>query len=1450
MSQPKKVNRFVKGMSKDVNPSMQPEDTYRDALNMDLSLKGEQLVMNRMKSVVDAVTTGSDAAYITIGGGNGTTAAILGRSTGLGVFNGNEQECVAFFAAGVNSTAIASSRIFVFALNTNTLYTFGGEDLELGLLMGTAVSSFITRDRGRSFLYFTDGVNPFRRLELNDASWADITSADQLNVVREFLEDNTINFSAAIKKEGNLIAGTYQFAFRLKQSTTGIYSKWTNITNPLAIVPLYATTANFGGLVGEVTDKAIEIDITFDNGEEDKYDTLELATIKNTTGDAIPQSVAFVSSHGLLSDEITILYDGGQAEFELPVTEIVVDDAPIESAVATKETNGRAILGNVTYYDRTIADNEGVLKATSVITEEVNYKLEANTRDKAGYFRDEVYRFGITYHDRFGNWSPVKPFDFTNFNRNTLTGTTGTISSIAQREKINTTYNTNKVVINTTANPTGSFAVGDVVMINFGTTVNPDLRYFDVFSVAPEGIVVAAYEDLPTTTLTVTTVTKCLGNSYSHASSGDFKFPDRSKFGYNVKGTSFGKALGLSVTIDGTTHPTWATGFAIVRMERDRNVVYQTPLIPATQVAGVITPGKNTTINRDYIRDTMGIGQFDHLAPKIMQLGVARGISVETVRGDLGGAGDPPLSYEYAAWKDTTNIIERWPIAFAPAVDYVANAVGKPLIDVPEGAALNVNMKDVVALVRGAEQENEAIGWKTYLADNNNQYLHNGSISNYSIEVGTSDVFQSVAYPRVQDTVTCFDNATGSQTFSIDELQATRVYPLVQSGAAVTFEDVVSSSLNGKAVRVNDGNNLVTQQRTSTTSIGAAELDLFVGDVDAQRSLAIELNQPLLDPLWPLAKSYTATGIPNERMWTALNKPLSTRLFDTTVTVTSGLLRGRGPFGSLVGFDDTMTSSMISSGDVANAVYVANIEQGKSDFRYGAINSSAAFIFTGAYHKITGIDDVQLNVWGGDCFISRFVYKVNDNTCIPRVYMPQNGGDISFGSPTSRDEGRVTKTGVSRQQPEYIAIWMESEANFNYIADRNRFPVKASDISDYTQVPRYSYNFGYSVKNSLKRFFSRDTSVEFIAGFPARILFSDARVIASNDDGYSRFRALNFFDLEEKYGGISAFAEAQSGDTLAVQQYAIRNLPIGKNMIQDEDGTTLSVQSGQFISDFISYVSTQYGSTNNKLTIETDLGVFVLDDRSGALLRIGGETKLVQLGKMEGFFNDKYSNAILNSQEYSKDLLSLGYDKLNKELHIIGYIPTGNVTNWTVYNAKLDAFTSRLDYLPAVGTKVNNRPFFIESFGGRTFLLQTRIVNNVWPSSFSSVYAAVAAWRGGSTYGTLLLGGSNVNSEIEYVCNADVDTPKTFDIIGANSFVPFVSYNVTAFNDGGASETTNTQTTNISTRDGVTYAPFVRDSVVGGRLRGVYATIKLVFSNTSVPTRIYSLFTQIRKSFR
>ena len=1447
MSQPKQVNRFVKGMSKDVNPSMQPEDTYRDALNMDLSLKGEQLVMNRMKSVSDAVTTGSGDAYITVGGGNAANAEILGRTSGLGNFNGNEQECIVYFTVGINATATRSSRIFVFALNTNELLSFGGVDFDLNFQFGTAVSSFITRDRGRSFLYFTDGVNPFRRLQLDNTVWADITSIDELNVVREFLEDNTINLSAVIKKEGGLIAGTYQFAFRLKKTTTGIYSKWTTITNPLPIVPLYATSPEYGGLVGEVTDKAIEIDITFNNSEEDRYDILELATIKNTTGDAIPQSVAFVSSHDLTSDEITILYDGGQAEFELPTTEIVVDDAPVQSAEATKETNGRTILGNVTYFDREIADTEGILKATAVITEEVDYSEEANTRDKAGYFRDEVYRFGITYHDSFGNWSPVKPFDFTDFNRTTLTNVTRTIDTIAQRERINTTYNTNKVVIEVSVDPTPDFAVGDVVMVDFGTSSEPAVRYFDVFEVNATEIIVAAYEDIPTTTLTIDTLTKCLGNDFSHAASTDFKFPDRSKYGYNVKGTSYGKALGLSVTIDGTTHPAWAKGFAIVRMERDRNVVYQTPLIPATNVVGVITPGKNTVTNRDYNRDSRGIGQFDHLAPKIMQLGVARGMSVNNIQGNS----TVPLSFEYPEWRAAQSQVERWGLAFAPAIDFVANAVGKPLIDVPEAGGLQVKMKDIVALVRGAEQEDTNIGWKTYLADNKDQYLYNGGNSNYKLENGTTGVFTDVAFPRIQDTNVCVNPSNGNIIFDINELNVSNVYPIVQGGESVPLENAISSSLNAKAIRLNDGSNLVTQQRTSTNSIPPDSIPNFTGIVEAQRSLGIEISEQLLDPLLPLGQGQNRTGGSKEIMFSDFNKQIPTAVYTDTVVNITGILYGQsGSQTSRVGFGDTIDSAGITAGNIANAVYVANIEQGKSDFRYGAINSPAAFIFTGAYHKIVDTTDVQLDVWGGDCFISRFVYKVNDNVCIPRVYEPLKGSDSALvNAPVTLGSG-AAKTGINRNQPEYIAIWMEGEANFNYVADRNRFPVKTGNISFYTQTPRYFYNFGYSIQNSLKRFFSRDTSVEFIDRFPARILFSDARVTSSNDDGYSRFRALNFFDLEEKYGGISAFAESQGGEALSVQQYAIRNLPIGKNMIQDEDGTTLSVQSGQFISDYISYVSTQYGSANNKLTIETDLGVFVLDDRSGALLRIGGETALVQLGRMEGFFNDKYSNVILNSQQYSKALLGLGYDKLNKELHIIGYLPTGNVTNWTVYNAKLDAFTSRLDYLPANGTKVSNRPFFIESLGGRTFLLQTRLVNNYWSSTFSSIFSSVAEWRGGATYGTLLLGGSNVNSEIEFVCNADVDTPKTFDIVGANSFVPFASYQVTAFNDGGASETTNTQTTNIQTRDGVTYAPFVRDSVAGGRLRGVYAITKLVFSNTSVATRIYSLFTQIRKSFR
>ena len=429
-------------------------------------------------------------------------------------------------------------------------------------------------------------------------------------------------------------------------------------------------------------------------------------------------------------------------------------------------------------------------------------------------------------------------------------------------------------------------------------------------------------------------------------------------------------------------------------------------------------------------------------------------------------------------------------------------------------------------------------------------------------------------------------------------------------------------------------------------------------------------------------------------------------------------------------------------------------------------------------------------------------------------------------------------------------MFVEAECNAQYISDNNRFPVKDDGISDYTAPAFYDYNFGYSIRNTAKAFFSQDQTVNFIQEFPARLLFSDARVSQSNDDGYSRFRALNFYDLEEKYGGVTRLALLNDSEPIAVQERAIRYLFVGKNIIQDEGGTVLSVQSGQFFSDVVKYLSITYGAQNIRCVLSTEYGVFVLDNRNGMLLNVSDGIKLISQGRIDKFLNDQFSS----KDNYFERRLSLSYDSVAKEVHIIGYRSNANVAlsvmNWIRYNAKIDSFVSAMDYNVASSAKNYTLPSFVVGVGGVSYLLHTNFNANYYSGGWSAVTLQIGKMREAATFGQLLLGSTAQPAYIDFVSNEAPDEPKTFAIVGSNSLLPFTSYNVTAFNEQQTSETTGNQTTEIYYRNGQAYAPFIRDTTQGGRLRGMYAIIRLSWSQTNVAARIYSVFSQFRKSFR
>jgi hypothetical protein len=771
MANEKKPQRFFKGINLDISQSIQPENTYRWAHNMDIVAQGDEYVLNQIKSIAQGIANGSQLRGITPSGGNpfefpDGSFNVLGFAQGIGVFNGDDRDCIVIFTHGTSFNVplvIDKSTIFVYDCVSESLSIVGGnsEPLSTGLdfPVDGSVDAIITRDRGIPIVYFVDNKNVIRRFVLDNSIYVNYKKVDELSVPRLLPVDSQIK-NISIQTNGSLLSGTYQFAFRFKNSVIGGFSQWSSFTNPIPAIPT-SQSAVYGGAVGEVTNKSISFDISASLDEQGIYDLIEVATIKNNTGENIAQEVCFVSSLAIDGATTSVEYAGNEAEYELPVTEITVDDAAVETVKTLIESNSRIITGSTKYFDRLLSQSNGTIKSAITIKRSVDYSDEDDSKDYVGHFRAEVYRYGVCYVDKYGNWSAVKPIDFSGFKRTETTGNAYTISGLTQRAIIGNGYSTNEARVELSSGAS-DFAVGDVIRINFGSTSSPDYKYYDVFDIQGDELLFAAYEELPTSViadLIDVDLFKCLGNDYSHSASNDWKYVGRDKLGYSLlDDNGDAQALGMRIVIDGTTHPDWAVGVAVVRMERDKNVIYQTPLVSARNVVGVCTPGKNTDTNNDYPIASNGAGAFDHLAPKILQLGTSRDMLWEGI------ATTGTFAYQALRFRDVSvpaefennsqAIDNRWDVAFAPAVDYVANNLGVPLVDLPESQNANINLVDIAAFTKTI-QTNSA-GAKVYECLDKSKYFHDGTVSSHKIE-DPSNVrqFFNVAYPRIQDTVAC-----------------------------------------------------------------------------------------------------------------------------------------------------------------------------------------------------------------------------------------------------------------------------------------------------------------------------------------------------------------------------------------------------------------------------------------------------------------------------------------------------------------------------------------------------------------------------------------------------------------------------------------------------------------------------------------------------------------------
>lgn len=259
-------------------------------------------------------------------------------------------------------------------------------------------------------IYWTDGFNPRRYLDLNDLPYVTVPGDNVCeNEPTTIIDCNKIkiqpNFTIPelsivdVINGGELKAGTYQFAVQYCGVNGDAYTSYYSVTNPTPIADTHITTPDFNYPVGRsIVVNVSNLDTT------GYYQYYNLAVIK--TVNAIT-SVELVGTYFIDDPSRQITYTGqNQTSIRLTIDDIFVKYPYYDIAQDLTAVQDVLVWDNLTSVDRInyqqIANQITLNWQTYKLPANENYADELNATNLRGYLRDEVYAFEIVFLLRNG----------------------------------------------------------------------------------------------------------------------------------------------------------------------------------------------------------------------------------------------------------------------------------------------------------------------------------------------------------------------------------------------------------------------------------------------------------------------------------------------------------------------------------------------------------------------------------------------------------------------------------------------------------------------------------------------------------------------------------------------------------------------------------------------------------------------------------------------------------------------------------------------------------------------------------------------------------------------------------------------------------------------------------------------------------------------------------------
>lgn len=421
-----------------------------------------------------------------------------------------------------------------------------------------------------------------------------------------------------------------------------------------------------------------------------------------------------------------------------------------------------------------------------------------------------------------------------------------------------------------------------------------------------------------------------------------------------------------------------------------------------------------------------------------------------------------------------------------------------------------------------------------------------------------------------------------------------------------------------------------------------------------------------------------------------------------------------------ISIDTLYPPSGVSGMSALSAVYVFNVKRNVVS-AYGGntyvSRQNSVYIPTNSYVRMTGSSSYTNYTFGGDVFLGMLDY--------PNMFIFQGNDVASYQRRKAFLASYIPfETSVNTNLLNGDMVY-KTYAYGNFLDAHLQLDIQQTQSYHVQDRPYYVYNAVYSSQQGSKQFVPKSIYAKDNVHTSNRIMVSQAKINNEILDNWCVFRAADYLDVDNQYGGITNLKVFKD------RLFYFQDTAVGiasaneRSLITDDNNNQLVLGTGGILSRF-DYVTILNGSSiqNDRSIMNSDNVMYWYDYDKNEICAYNGQVNILSKEKnVQSYLNEMY--------DQKRNVNLAFYDKKYNEAWFKFYDKS------LIFNEQLGRFTSFYTFNPDWALQFSDKIITIKDNG-------YYIINTLDTDGLSEV---------------------DKTAKIQFVVNKDAMTTKTFDNI-------------------------------------------------------------------------------------